>query len=521
MAKIWYSVMGEGYGHATRSAPVIKELCKNHDLLVTGFNKSYFYLKKKFPKLVHKIEGPGFIYNKNEVEIPATAINFIKTLPEKFQKNMFHCFNLIKKFNPDLIISDFEPASSYFAYFLGIPIISLDNMSVLAKCKLNVKKEDTADYLSAVTVINLFHPRVDYYLILTLKNFQVKDKNVFLFPPVLRKEILDAKSIDGDFVLIYQTAQTNFTALIEDLKRIKEKFVIYGTNEEKREGNLIFKKFSNEGFIKDLASCKAIVMTGGFTTISEALHLKKPMLIVPAKNQFEQKFNGLTIEDMGIGKCREIIDKEKIEDFVSKISFYRKNLEEIKPWEHSELTKKIEELVKELESRKKPIFELAKKAEAFFRVPRYERTLTIIKPDAVEKGLVGEVIKRLEKHDIKPVAIKMIKINSKQAGLFYKHLKNKVPESVFNSLVSYMTSNKVVLVVWQANGVVKKVREICGPTNPKKAKKYNIRALSKEDMEKKFKMGKAVKNIIHASATIEEAKKEISFFFYPWEIYKP
>ena len=50
MAKIWYSVMGEGYGHATRSAPIIKELCKNHDLLVTGLNKSYLYLKKKFPK---------------------------------------------------------------------------------------------------------------------------------------------------------------------------------------------------------------------------------------------------------------------------------------------------------------------------------------------------------------------------------------------------------------------------------------------------------------------------------------
>jgi len=423
MARIWYSVMREGYEHSTRSAAIIEELIKKHTLLITGLNKSYFYLKKRFPNLVHEIQGPGFVYENSEINTFGTVKEFLKTFPEKSKKNIFHIFNLIKRFNPDLIISDFEPASHYFAYFLGIPIISIDNMSVLSKCKVDIKDEDMVDYLSALTVINLFNPKSDYQLITAIGDFQTKEKNVFLFPPILRKEILKIKSKKGDFVLVYQTSKTN-KRLVEELLKIKEKFVFYGMNEDKKQGNIIFKRFSDKGFMKDLSNCKAIIMTGGFTTISEALYLKKPMLIIPAKNQFEQKFNGLLLEKMGVGDCQESVDKEKIKKFISNLNLYNKNLEKLKPWDNSKIIDKLEELIRELETRKKPIFDLTRKIELFFRPSKYEWTLTIIKPDAVEKGLIGEVIKRLEKHGINPVAMKMIKIKDKQARLFYGHLKN-------------------------------------------------------------------------------------------------
>jgi len=523
MAKIWYSVFGEGFGHATRSEVIIEELLKKHQLLITGFNKSYIYLKKRFPKITHKIEGPGFVYENNEVDIQKTVKEFIDSFSEKSKKNIWHSFNLIKKFNPDLIISDFEPTSHYFAYFMKIPIISIDNMSVLSKCKLKVKQEDFLDYLSALSIVNLFTPESDFHyrLIFTIKKFQTQGKNVFLFNPVLRKEILKTKPKNKDFILVYQTSKTNFEKMLSDFQEIKEKFVVYGKEEGGKDKNIIYEKFSKKGFIEDLAGCKAVIMTGGFSTISEAIYFKKPMLILPAKNQYEQKFNGITIEEMGIGKCQETLDKEKIEEFLSNLPTYQKNLEKIKEWDNRELLEKVEELVEQLKSKPKPILELAKKIDSLIRPVKYERTLTIIKPDAVEKELIGEVIKRLEKQEVKPVAMKMTKINKTQAQLFYNHLKNKIPESVFNSIVQYMSKKRVVLIVWQGNGVVKKVRQACGPTNPKKAKKSQIRSLSKEDIEKKFKMGRAVKNIIHSSATIEEAKKEINFFFWPWEINQP
>ena len=393
-------------------------------------------------------------------------------------------------------------------------------MNVLRKCKINVKKEDMIDYLSALSVIRLFTPQSDYHLILTIKNFEIKEKNVSLFQPILREKILNIKPSKKNFILVYQTSQKNFTKLLEDFKKIKENFVIYGTNQVRKDKNLVFKKFSEKEFIEDLSSCKAIMMTGGFTTISEALYLKKPMLIVPAKNQYEQKFNGLTIQEMKIGECVDDLDKKTLKSFISKISFYEKNLEKIKKWDNKELLSKLDELIKELQVKKKPFFKFVRKVEALFNVPKYERTLTIIKPDAIEKNIVGEVMKRLEKQGIKPVAMKMIKINASQARDFYNHLKGKLPDDVFNSVIDYMTSTRVVLIVWQGRGVVKKVRTISGPTDPKKATKNNIRSLSNDDLDKKFKRGKAVENIIHSSATIKEAEKEIGFFFNPWEIHQ-
>ncbi len=520
MAKIWYSVFGEGFGHATRSEVVIESLLKKHTLLITGFNKSYIYLKKRFPKITHKIEGPGFVYEGNKVSVPKTIKQFLDLFPKQARKNILHSFNLIKKFNPDLIIGDFEPTAHYFAYLLDIPIISIDNMNVLAKCKINVKQEDLLEYLAALSVIKLFNPRSDYNLILTFKDFPKLEKNVLFFRPILRKEILKSKAKKGKHMMVYQTSKSNFSKITQELKKTNEKFIIYGINQSKKEKNIVFKKFSKTGFIEDLASCKGIIMTGGFSTISEAIYLKKPMLIIPAKNQYEQKFNGITIQEMGVGKWEKEISKEKIKNFLGSLNKYNKNLEKIPEWDNSKIIKKIEELIEELKSRPKKLFQFIKKAELKLRKPKYERTLTILKPDALEKKVMGEAIKRLEKQGINPVAMKMTKINKKQAEKFYKHLKKKIPEPVFNSIINYMTSNRVVLAVWQGKGVVGKVRKICGPANPKEAKKTQIRSLSKEDMEKKFHRGKAVKNIIHSSATIKEAKKEISFFFMPWEIHK-
>jgi nucleoside-diphosphate kinase len=116
---------------------------------------------------------------------------------------------------------------------------------------------------------------------------------------------------------------------------------------------------------------------------------------------------------------------------------------------------------------------LAKASRALHAV-RHERTLTIIKPDAVEMHLTGKIIARLEKEGIKPVAMKMMKFNKLQAAIFYRHLLGRLPNSVFASTLEYMTSNRAILIVWQGKGVVRKVRKAVGPTDPKKAGKRQL-----------------------------------------------
>ncbi len=521
MVKIWYSVFGEGMGHAMRSAPIIEHLLsKKHKLIITAGDKAYPYLKEMFGEIVHKIHSAHFVIDNNEVNLTKTFMNFVNNFKIETKENVLKIYNQIKRFGPEIVISDFEPVSHYFASILKIPVISIDNIQVITKCEIKVDKKYLPIFYASQILINSFELESDKYLLCSLKKFPTKKENVFLVPPILRTEVLRAKPFESKNVLVYQTSSTNQT-LIELLKRIKnQKFIFYGMNTSKKEGNVIFKKFSSSGFIKDLSECKAAILNGGFTGISEAVYMKKPVLIVPVKNQFEQIFNGETVKEMGIGDWHEELDENKINKFIKKISKYKGNLMKMPEWKNEELLNNLDDLISKTKKKNNFILNAIFYIERLIWPIRTERTFTIIKPDAIEKGKIGEVILRLEKQKIRPIGMKMIKISPEEAEKFYSHLNGKLPNSVFNSIVKYMSSEKIIVMVWQGKGVVKKVREICGPTDPKKTKKYHIRNLSEDSLEEEFKKGKAVKNIIHSSATREEAERELKFFFKEEELKK-
>jgi len=142
-----------------------------------------------------------------------------------------------------------------------------------------------------------------------------------------------------------------------------------------------------------------------------------------------------------------------------------------------------------------------------------EQTLAIIKPDGVKRRLVGECIGRFENKGLIITAIKSGKISVAKANILYNHIKQKYPK-VFKSLISFMTDNPVVFMVIEGKGVVKKVRKICGPTDPATAPKGTIRGdFGRGNMKILTARGETLKNIIHASGSLEEAKKEIKLFF--------
>ena len=130
-----------------------------------------------------------------------------------------------------------------------------------------------------------------------------------------------------------------------------------------------------------------------------------------------------------------------------------------------------------------------------------ERTLSIIKPDGVEKGVIGQVIARFEKAGLKPVAMRMTHLSKTEAEGFYAVHKAR---PFFPDLVKFMTSGPVVLMVLEGEGAVAKNREIMGATDPKKAAEGTIRKDFATDIEK---------NTVHGSDSLENAKIEVSYFF--------
>jgi len=135
-----------------------------------------------------------------------------------------------------------------------------------------------------------------------------------------------------------------------------------------------------------------------------------------------------------------------------------------------------------------------------------ERTLAIIKPDAVERNIIGEILKEVESSGLKIVAMKMIHLSKRQAeGFYYVHRE----KPFFDSLTDYMSSGPIVVMVLEGEGAIERWRKLMGATNPENAEEGTIR--------KRFGLN-VEKNSVHGSDSPDSARYEISYFFSDLEI---
>jgi nucleoside-diphosphate kinase len=135
-----------------------------------------------------------------------------------------------------------------------------------------------------------------------------------------------------------------------------------------------------------------------------------------------------------------------------------------------------------------------------------ERTLSIIKPDGLEKGVVGKIIARFEEAGLKPIAARMQHLSQREAEGFYAVHKAR---PFFKDLVTFMTSGPVLLMVLEGENAVARNREIMGATNPANAAPGTIRKDFATDVEK---------NTVHGSDSVDNARVEVGYFFRETEL---
>ncbi len=135
-----------------------------------------------------------------------------------------------------------------------------------------------------------------------------------------------------------------------------------------------------------------------------------------------------------------------------------------------------------------------------------EQTLSIIKPDAVKKGVIGKIIDRFESNGLRVAAMKKIQLDENRAGQFYEVHKDR---PFFGELVEFMTSGPVVVMVLEGENAMAKNRDLMGATNPKEAAKGTIRADFADSIDA---------NAVHGSDSLENAANEIKFFFSKEEV---
>lgn len=343
MARILYGVAGEEEGHATRAKEVINHLLKKgHKVKVVSANRAFDALAECFD--AEKIFGFGFDFRDDQIYYLKTALKNILKIPEA-EKSVKRTLEIVDKEKIQIIFSDFEPISGLAAKLRKIPLISIDNQHLLTHAEFYHPDKYRRDAIAARVITRLMLLGPEAYLITSFFEPEKVKRKTFLFPPILRKEVLKAEKEEKDHVLVYSTF--GFEKIIDVLKRINRKFVVYGFNKEEEKGNILFRKRSEKGFLDDLAKSSAVIANAGFALISEALYLEKPYLALPIKGHFEQVLNAFYLEKFGYGVKQDFIDDKKIESFLNKLSYYRENLKKYKKQDNSAIFKKIDELIEE------------------------------------------------------------------------------------------------------------------------------------------------------------------------------
>lgn len=329
--RILYGVVGEGMGHAIRSQVVMEHLiAEGHEISILASSRAADYLGRRFEG-VKKIHGLHIITEENEVRRVKTLWSNVKLGTAALPRQVVSYFEIIEEMDPEAVISDFESFAYLYAQIHRLPVFSLDNMQVINRCRHppEVLAGERTNYNIARAIIRGKLPFCHHYFVSTFFYPPVRSPRTSLHPPVLRPEILATRPTQGDHLLVYQTAEGNLE-LAQALADTGLECRIYGMRraitEEQVEGNLRYRPFDERVFIDDLASSRAAITGGGFTVISEALYLKKPVLATPIRGQFEQVINARYIEREGYGIQAPQVDATAISRFLEGLSRFEEKL---------------------------------------------------------------------------------------------------------------------------------------------------------------------------------------------------
>lgn len=303
MARILYALNGQGRGHTSRVLAVADELRRRgHDVHFCCGDPAATTLRRR-GLAVLPIPTPAEHVRGNRVRLWASvrrnaplafgAPQIIERLTER-----------LRALGPDLVISDYEPFTPRAAQRLGLPCVALDHQHILTETRCRIPLRYAASAALTALGVGVMTPRRLFDRVVVPSFFfppRRSGSNVHLIPPVLRRDVLGRHPTAGEHVLVYVNHPDGSGGLLAALGAVDARFIVYNIPEPpdaERYPNLTFRA-PGPGFLGDLASCRAVVCTAGFTLLSEALWLGKPVLALPNRGFFEQALNALYLREAG------------------------------------------------------------------------------------------------------------------------------------------------------------------------------------------------------------------------------
>lgn len=313
--KILFGVCTEGSGHTVQSIAMKQILGEKHDIVGVFAAKKQKGFSKFFKDEFNIIEFDGFDFVfdnngkvivwksilKNTLELPRLIVSFIKIC------------NIIKKEKPDVIFNFYEPLVGLTAlFFKNIKYISVGHQyametSVYPKIDGYHIQKLFVSIINKVTTINA--------KVVALSFYEFEDNNVIPCPPILRKESYNTSNKQEDFILVYLMNEDMLPELIKQSIQYPNLIIQCFTKLTKQfdcPPNLILNNLDGKLFQEKMKVCKAVICSGGFETASEAILNKKPLLMIPMPNHYEQHCNVNDAKVHGYAEWCEKIDLNKI-----------------------------------------------------------------------------------------------------------------------------------------------------------------------------------------------------------------
>ncbi len=301
--KILYAIQGTGNGHIARAEEIVP-LLNNFgkvDLFVSG---SQADIKLPFP-VKYKSKGLSFFFGKKG------GIDFIKTFKNNSSKRVMREIKEFPVEKYDLVINDFEAITAWACHKRDVPCIALSHQYALLSPKAPRPKHfDPVGtwFLNNYAPVN---EGVGFH-------FASYDENIFT--PVIRERIRKIKPTDDGHYTVYLPAYDDkkLVKLLLKFSTIKWQMFSKHTNKPYHIGKLSVYPVNNEAFSISMASAHGVLCGAGFETPAEALYLKKKLLVVPMKNQYEQHFNAASLKQMGVPSIKKVNKKNliKIEEWI-------------------------------------------------------------------------------------------------------------------------------------------------------------------------------------------------------------
>lgn len=303
LAHILYALCGDGRGHSSRARAVASTLRRRgHRVTLACDAPAADRLAEAFD--VVRVPGLRQVMRGNRVRLWETAQANL-SLTWRSPEIIAEMAEVLCERGVDLVIADHEPFVGRAARRVGVPVVALSHQHILTETRPRVPIRHALSALGTALGIGvLAAPRPDAIVVPSFFFPPLRrGSRAALVPPILRDDVLAARAHDGDRLLVYVNEGDGMDPLLDALAATDVPADVYGLTETATPPHVRLKPPSRAGFLADLAACRAVVSTAGFTLLSEALHVGKPILAIPNRGFFEQTINALALADMGCGEA--------------------------------------------------------------------------------------------------------------------------------------------------------------------------------------------------------------------------